>query len=343
MSPQLERARLAKALESIPSVALGYQDTVQNLIDSFHKEESKLAVSELGSELWEAAVLDVQSGNLDDRPLYWSRLAIEDACESQDSALLNTFELFSRNFVRIPSGSEKRNLVLTSFDPFLLDLRIDQSNPSAVFALLLHGTEIAGCRIHSMVFPVRYQDFDDGCVEKVLSQFLVDQRVKGLVTVSMGREGYDLERFPAQCRGAIQPDNAGRVGVAGEDMGNLSSEAPGFVEFSLPIKGGTSLPSTLQGVEIRDNRTVTTEEDGEVEVEQLQDVQSSTPIQGSGGNFLSNEISYRSLVLRSQVKSTIPAGHIHVPRMNGHDPELLKHQAQIFKHILSKLVHRMAE
>jgi pyrrolidone-carboxylate peptidase len=34
---------------------------------------------------------------------------------------------------------------------------------------------------------------------------------------------------------------------------------------------------------------------------------------GSGGGFLSNEIFYRTALLRASEKSSVPVGHLHVP------------------------------
>ncbi len=41
----------------------------------------------------------------------------------------------------------------------------------------------------------------------------------------------------------------------------------------------------------------------------------STAVAGSGGSFLSNEIFYRTALLRTQTGTTIPVGHLHTPRL----------------------------
>lgn len=41
----------------------------------------------------------------------------------------------------------------------------------------------------------------------------------------------------------------------------------------------------------------------------------STAIAGSGGNYLSNEIFYRTRLLRDSQGSTVPIGHLHTPML----------------------------
>jgi hypothetical protein len=38
--------------------------------------------------------------------------------------------------------------------------------------------------------------------------------------------------------------------------------------------------------------------------------------QGGGGNYLSNEIAYRTTLLRDAVHADIPGGHLHTPVLN---------------------------
>ena len=39
-----------------------------------------------------------------------------------------------------------------------------------------------------------------------------------------------------------------------------------------------------------------------------------TAVQGSGGGYLSNEISYRSIRLANELGVALPMGHIHTPK-----------------------------
>jgi hypothetical protein len=38
--------------------------------------------------------------------------------------------------------------------------------------------------------------------------------------------------------------------------------------------------------------------------------------QGGGGNYLSNEIAYRTTLLRDAVHAGVPGGHVHTPVLN---------------------------
>ena len=65
-----------------------------------------------------------------------------------------------------------KRVLVTGFDPFTLDRDIRISNPSGATALALDGTVIetthGPARIETAVFPVRWQDFTEGSVERAL-------------------------------------------------------------------------------------------------------------------------------------------------------------------------------
>jgi hypothetical protein len=53
----------------------------------------------------------------------------------------------------------------------------------------------------------------------------------------------------------------------------------------------------------------------------LSQLRGAIAVEGGGGGYLSNEISYRSIRLRNLMGSTIPTGHIHTPRISRFDPD----------------------
>ena len=70
---------------------------------------------------------------------------------------------------------------------------------------------------------------------------------------------------------------------------------------------------------INDNRSVTILSSGKAEdikANDLTELRNKISVQGGGGGYLSNEISYRSIVLRNRLGSKIPTGHIHTPRVS---------------------------
>jgi pyrrolidone-carboxylate peptidase len=307
----VEEARLDQA-----TAALGHMTAAE-----FSTEKEAVYA---GSALWQMACSNVASGKLDDRPLYWQRLATLRQCRnSVDEAALQGFESASRGLDDF-KFSEKSDLriAVTGFDPFGLEAEITQGNPSGVIALAINGRQLKVGRqvaeIRSAMVPVRFSDFDNGFVEGLLVPVLNDLDM--IFTVSMGRDGFDLERFPGKRRASGKPDNLDLLcgGTPVNPIVPPGLTGPDFVEFSLPVDAMRSVTGEF---EIRDNRTVTTLESGQLDAGSLDEIEDQTAVQGSGGSYLSNEISYRAVRLVNASNRFIPVGHIHTPRMAGFDSE----------------------
>ena len=273
-----------------------------------------------GARLWRRAVADVQCGRMDDRPLYWARLKLRRALGGTN--VLDRAERLSRNFEAVYPPGVPRVLV-TGFDPFHLDDVIGQSNPSGLVALALDGTTISGAHVRTAILPVRFEDFDRGVVEDLLRPAFRRGLVLAL-TVSMGRDHFDLERFPGLRRSAETPDNANAS--SGTSASNplvppdlAGAEAPEFLEFSLPAAAMSAVEGRW---EIHDNRSVASAERGTFEARSLGELARDTSIRGSSGGYLSNEIAYRSLLLQKQLDVEFPLGHLHTPALSGHDATL---------------------
>jgi pyrrolidone-carboxylate peptidase len=216
---------------------------------------------------------------------------------------------------------------LTGFDPFLLDRNIEQSNPSGVAAQMLDGLVIehAGitAEINTVIVPVRFVDFDQGFIEKTLAPFYALNSVDMVVTVSMGREDFDLERFPGKRRSASAPGNLNIYSGGSKEnpvisqLYNRPLPGPEFVEFSLPVAHMLKAEGKFK---INDNHQVTTLEKT-FQPSSLIELKDAIAVEGSGGGYLSNEISYRSIRLKNQLDSSIPTGHIHTPRIKQFEPE----------------------
>lgn len=97
---------------------------------------------------------------------------------------------------------------------------------------------------------------------------------------------------------------------------------PEFVEFSLPVGAMQSVKGKWK---INDNHTVTTLSRGEFDASSLSELQNTTQVNGSvngsGGGYLSNEISYRAVLLGQRFNSGIKVGHIHTPRVKAYEAE----------------------
>ena len=297
------------------------------------------AFSELGDSLWRAAVQGVQSGEIfDDRALYWARLKLiaERKGLGVDVAALAALERASRGMadtafdVESTAGGGSIRVIVTGFDPFHLDRQIEQSNPSGLAALALDGrtleTAAGPATVQAAVFPVRFADFDKGLVEAFIEPLLT-RGVDMVITISMGREGFDLERFPGRRRSSHVTDNLNVLTGANPEnplvpaLNGRKLSGPEFLEFTLPAEAMVAVGGEFP---IRDNRNVATLERGDLQADSLQVLADQTAVRGSGGGYLSNEIAYRTLLANERVlgaEDRIPMGHIHTPRLEGFDPE----------------------
>ena len=314
-----EQARLERAAATMPDVTGRY--------DPLRPSDGA------GLALWEAAVADARAGRLDDRPLYWARLKL--LRDWPPSPARAQTERQSRGFdLAFPPGEP--GVLLTGFDPFRLDADIAQCNPSGAAALALHGTRIAGANVRTAILPVRFADFDDGLVEQFLTP-LFSARPAPLtlaITISMGRDQFDLERFPGRRRSADTPDNR-RVCTGASPQQPLAPPrlaGPEFLEFTLPAAAMARVPGRWQ---VRDNRNVETLERGAVVANALAAIADCTAVAGSGGGFLSNEVAYRSLLLHQRLGCRFPLGHLHTPAVVGHDAGVLADQVAQIRRIVA--------
>jgi len=361
MSLTVEEARISKLRERHPEVADRYSDIVNQAKSSFDLagdyEAMSLLTHHTGKKLWEAAKRTVaEQAILDDRSLYWSRLSLTaylrasqlavPLSSNQRISLIERLENSSRgrDSIEFTAGAVKKILV-TGFDPFLLDKHIDQSNPSGIVALNLDGQTLtygqASAEIQTAIFPVRFEDFDAGEVEQLIEPLLKTRQVDMIVTVSMGRTDFDLEHFPGRRRSSGSPDNL-NVYSGGDEtkpkiplLNGAVIDGPEFLEFSLPYRAMQRVildakqdANKQQGEVtypylINDNRTITTL-DGTFEAKTLAELKGATAVRGSGGGYLSNEISYRNVRLAHKYQPLIPTGHIHTPRLERYDAEQLK-------------------
>jgi pyrrolidone-carboxylate peptidase len=336
----VEEKRLDAAKAAMPHLLAPFETQISKLGISLaaaknSKEVDALLIS-AGQTLWSDARQQTRQ-TTDDRPLYWARLAITqqirdgklgfEADIAQRNNWLALFEQSSRGIQDIRYTQGVKRILLTGFDPFLLDRNINQSNPSGLAALLLDGKfiEVDGQRaqIETAIAPVRFADFDAGFVEDLLTPYLKNP-VDLIVTVSMGRKDFDLERYPGLRRSADFPDNL-NVKTGGTLKNPVLPLLKGttllgveFVEFSLPIKNMLTVQTPFI---VHDNCTISSLRQKEFCPKNLAALTNEVSVEGSGGGYLSNEISYRSLRLRDQLGVKIPVGHIHTPAIKQYDAD----------------------
>ncbi|MDP2563104.1 hypothetical protein [Pseudoalteromonas marina] len=339
----VEEQRINKAQSAMPNVLKAFTPQVTSFEQQFKElnnfKSAKTLVQRFSFELWENAKQRIiNTNNYDDRELYWARLLSSKVIrttspkfsitQAQLNTLLTLLEDGSRGRTDLTfsSGSTKK-ILLTGFDPFLLDRNINQSNPSGVAALLLDGQVInyngISAEINTVMVPVRYEDFDQGIIESLLAPYYALNNVDMVVTVSMGRTQFDLEHFPGKRRSVTAPDNANIV-YDGTQTSPVIPKLNGrplpgneFVKFSLPVN---YMQQAKGPYKVIDNREVTTLEKT-YKAPSYGELKNSIAVNGGGGGYLSNEISYRSIRLRDALNSSIPTGHIHTPRIQQFEPE----------------------
>ncbi|MFC9929603.1 pyroglutamyl peptidase [Streptomyces sp. NPDC127190] len=373
-SPTVEEQRLDRAVPQEILRRSGFDTVAEEFAGELGRArsytEARRVVVRAGSALWRRAVARAQGrgpagGDLDradDRPLYWARLGMTRALRlwepdfgldgGRRAALLDRLERSSRgqDDIRYPGDPRLRRVLLTGFDPFTLDRDIRISNPSGAAALALDGTVIetadGPARVETALFPVRWQDFTDGTVERTLRPYL--PRVDLFTTVSQGRVGrFDIERTNGAWRGGF-PDNDGigrteTVPVAGP------AGQPQWTTTTLPYRAITSAPTGR--FPVYDHTEVTEIPAGGTEPVVRPDgpTPGSTARAGGGGDYLSNEIAYRATLLRDRLglHGTLPGGHVHTPVLqfgagntdpaNGAvtDPEFERNRADIVAQVRS--------
>ena len=357
----VEELRLENAAIKMPEVINTFSENINEFKKEWQKTNNYQAAKNIitlhAQKLWLDAKNTLQSASvLDDRPLYWSRLLASKIIRSttpsfalsglQRKALLALFEEGSRGKMELEyTQATDKKILLTGFDPFLLDRNLNQSNPSGIAALKLDGQVITykgiTAEINTVMIPVRYKDFDDGIIESLLAPYYALNNVDMIITVSMGRKDFDLERFPGKRRSVTAPDNLNVLSGGSKEAPIISKlhnrPLPGeeFVLFSLPI---AQMQLAKGPYKVIDNHKVTSIDESmkpkDIEPHTLSQLNGHIAVSGSGGGYLSNEISYRSIRLRDQLNSNIPTGHIHTPRIQQFEPEI---EEKIVKQIQAML------
>jgi pyrrolidone-carboxylate peptidase len=281
-------------------------------------------VSSHASRLWTESARTGADGP-DDRPLYWARLVLAarlrawrpdfELSDREREELLHLLETSSRGIADLdfPPGDRWVRVVVTGFDPFHLDEDPECSNPSGAAALDLNGwTFPVGERtavVRTAVFPVRWADFDAGLVEEALAGRY--ERADAVITLSRGRpDRFDLEVWNGSWRGG-GTDNAGRTRT-----GRIPVPGPGAPEWtrsSLPLERVVERAAGRYPVLANTEVTEVPAGGGEPVVRADGPSPGSAARRGGGGDYLSNEIAHRNVLLSERARRDVAAGHVHVP------------------------------
>lgn len=308
-------------------------------------DEAATVVEDRGDALWRAAVERVQeSGDVegdlsagDDRPLYWARLGMTGALnrwepdfeltKAERAELVADLERRSRgqndaDFPQDSGGAEVTRVVVTGFDPFLLDIDDHHANPSGAAALALDGvvieTEEATVVIEAMLFPVRWRDFTEGMVERaLLPHYTGDRPADVVITLSQGGdEGFALEAHNSAWRGGAEDNESEGEAEMIPILDGLPTLTPQPQWSDSSLDHAAIIEATDEApFSVFDNPVVMEIPEGGTE--EGVSLEGPTPGSqarwGSGGDYLSNEIAYRNTLLRDATEQDIPAGHVHTP------------------------------
>ncbi|MDO9380375.1 MAG: hypothetical protein Q7T56_16135 [Nocardioidaceae bacterium] len=295
-----------------------------------------------GHALWEWATARAQgrtkvAGSLpggDDRPLYWARVSMTASLAQWSPSrpvgatglarLQDRLETTSRgqDTLHVPRGKKAERVVVTGFDPFTLDVDARIGNPSGANALALDGrrirTDDGWVRVETAMFPVRWDDFAAGEVERTLLPFVKRGRagLDVLATVSQGSPGeFDLEVWNGANRGGFgDNENLERTGLVPIPTGVPTVRPqPQFTRTNLPVEAMAARDTG--GYPVVVNHEIV-ERDPATGVETTTTA-GPTPgfeaVSGGGGDYLSNEIAYRATLLRDARRAGNAGGHIHTP------------------------------
>ncbi|MFI6340678.1 pyroglutamyl peptidase [Streptomyces sp. NPDC050535] len=338
--PTVEELRLDRAAPQEILRRSGFDTVAPRFARALAKADSyaqaERAAVQQGARLWRRAVDRAQGrgpagGDLsrdDDRPLYWARLGMTREVrawepefrlsEAQRNNLLARLEVSSRgqDAIHYPRAKGVKRILVTGFDPFTLDRDVRISNPSGASALALDGTTIrtadGPARVETAVFPVRWEDFAEGTVERTLRSKL--PRVDLFTTISQGRVGrFDVERTNGAWRGGF-PDNR-NLSVTGTVPVTHPASQPQWTSTTLPY--AEIVAANTGRFPVYDNTSVTEIPAGGTTAVVRPDgpTPGSTARAGGGGNYLSNEIAYRATLLRDRLglHDALPGGHVHTP------------------------------
>lgn len=203
-------------------------------------DEAVVLLRREGQKLWQAALDRVQGrvvegplSKSDDRMRYWARLTMTKALrqwrpdftldEGQRAALEREFERASRGQYAIdfPEGPGVKRILVSGFDPFTLgnpdavsNSNVRIGNPSGATILSLDGAtrtlpDGSKAVIRTFILPVNYGPFMEGMQEDTLGPWFKPgpKRVDASITMSQGRDAFDLEHFNGRYHLATIPGN----------------------------------------------------------------------------------------------------------------------------------------
>ncbi|HEY0457555.1 MAG TPA: IPT/TIG domain-containing protein [Pyrinomonadaceae bacterium] len=260
--------------------------------------------------------------------------------------------------IEFPAAAVNR-VVVTGFDPFQLYISGLISNSSGLIAMKLSGEKVKATNsqkefsVQSAVFPVRFRDFGssgtdtDGLVEKVMRRAVVECEMIMTCSWTGFTDRFNIDRFATRFRAKQLPDNERIESATEHPLGDVEAAVPFYLESTLPYQPvgvvkvqtptgfknrtvrGPSSPTYVildqsyslktPGVNCQSHGDPTPNDPDAYERNNTAPKTCGELTEGSGGDYLSNEIFYRTSRIRWKTKPSLPSGHLHVPSI-GEDP-----------------------
>lgn len=169
---------------------------------------------------------------------------------------------------------------------------------------------------HQTLKPVRWEDFDNGIVETFLNQFSFQADIVFTVSLTTS-DGINVDKYAANIRGDGS-DNNGQ-----SKSGSIISYPNSFLETSLPYQNTIGKKFGKYQV-VLDSTAQVFGENAPKQVNNIAQIENKIPVYGSGGDYLSNEIFYRTCKWRNDTKSLsfvpnlkkVVNGHLHIQNIN---------------------------
>ncbi len=249
-----------------------FETEINALTTANFKTEIETKIKEKGTELLNAARTNIRNSSHPmynkDGALYLARLQMRKMIKQQplisaSFVSYNNIRQYLDLLEKVTRGLHSSNLpdfsthpdhipiLISGFDPFRaamggggLDENYHLSNPSGNIALSLNNKVIpngsANAIIKSVVFPVRYREFNNGWIEDFFEQYINlnhpnYQGVKMIITFSFGVDTYDfqIDRFASSYRNGYIRDNNMKLDLAQNlKVHNLNNKP--FINNQLP-------------------------------------------------------------------------------------------------------------
>ena len=231
--------------------------------------------------------------------------------------MIQLFEEKSRNYdgIDFSKAGNKKKVLITGFDPFQLNpdinfitsMGLDSANtfnPSGLLALFLQNNKDLldkNIYVQTSIFPVRYEDFDNLVVENLINKHIGNVDLIMTTSLNGGSNWFDIEADAIEYRGGFH-DN---LCIGGNNYKDYNSSR--FISNTSNKHNLTTLPKTKifgNNQSLKINNLIVKFDDSKLN--------SSTD--GVGGNYLSNEIMFRSTSIRGN-NSSKPVGHFHLANL----------------------------